>query len=87
MTKENELYPLIVESGLRAFYKDFQNVKIQDIVYRLTNWIPETIWVKDIGNPSASFNKLKENFDNGHLLLFFNNPFTKEVKPILDLEI
>lgn len=60
---------------------------MQDIIFRLTNWIPETISVKDIGNANASFGKLKENFDNGHLLIFFNNPVTGKVKPILGLEI
>lgn len=53
----------------------------------MSNWIPEIISVKDIGNAESSFLKLKENFDNGHLLIFFNNPLTQKIKPILKLEV
>ncbi len=76
-----------MENALKTFYGDVKPIKVQDIVFRISNWIPETIWVKDIGNASASFSKLKENFDNGHLLIFFNNPFTGKIKPILGLEV
>jgi hypothetical protein len=86
MTISCEKYPSILEAALDWVYQDRKNGKITNLIFRLTNWIPETLFVVDIGDALASFDKLKENFNNGYLMIFFDDPLTGALKPILGLE-
>lgn len=39
-------------------YGDCQKTTVSNLVYRLSNWIPEIIKITDIGNSLSSFDKL-----------------------------
>ena len=86
MTIHHEKYPSIIQSALDKIYLKEKNSKITNIIFRMTNWIPETLLVVDIGDALASFDKLQDNFKNGYLMIFFDDPHTGAIKPILGLE-
>ena len=86
MTIHHEKYPSILQTALDKIYLKKKNAKITNVIFRMTNWIPETLLVVDIGDALASFDKLQENFKNGYLMIFFDDPHTGAIKPILGLE-
>lgn len=82
-TIHQECYPEIIRKGLRAIFGEINRMRISTIIFRICNWIPETLSVMDVGDAITSYDKLKETFNNGNLLLFFNVPGIMKVKPIL----
>lgn len=55
------------------FYKNLEKVPVHFLAYRILGWIPETIQISDIGSPQSAFDKLKDNLNSGHLLLFYED--------------
>lgn len=56
------------------------------MIYRICNWIPEKMLVSDVGNEQVSYDKLKETFVAGNLLLFWEEAQTNLIRPILDFQ-
>ena len=55
-------------------------------MFRFIGWIPEIISVNDIGDPEMSFDKLKDNFNSGHLMLFYKDPESNIIFPIIEFK-
>lgn len=82
-TVSQECYPGIIKKAIRTIFGELSRIRITSIIFRLCHWIPETLSVMDVGDAFTSYDKLKETFNNGNLLLFFNVPGTSKIKPIL----
>lgn len=83
-TVNNEAYPVIIKRALKMAINDITKSRVTTLVFRICNWIPETLSVKDIGDAFSSYDKLKDTFTNGNLILFFNIPNSTMIKPILN---
>ena len=83
-TKNNELYPLLIEKALKNVYynKDVYNVLPNFLLYRMIGWIPEVLYFGDIGDCQQSYEKLKESFLSFSVMLSFD--YKGFVLPILE---
>lgn len=84
LTTRNEQYPLVLQTALQLLYPDLSKVCPTVLLFRLCNWIPEKMFVKDVGDVFTSFDKLRETFKAGNLILQWEELATGRVRPVLD---
>lgn len=84
LTTRNEQYPLVLQTALRLLYPDLSKICPTVLLFRLCNWIPEKMFVKDVGDVFTSFDKLRETFKAGNLILQWEELSTGRVRPVLD---
>lgn len=84
LTVRNEQYPHILINALKMVYPTLQKICPTVIMFRLCNWIPERMLVKDVGDVFTSYDKLKETFKMGNLILHWQESDTGKIRPVLD---
>lgn len=84
LTARNEQYPQILLSALKMIYPNIAKTCPTVIIFRMCNWIPERMYVKDVGDVFTSYDKLKETFKAGNLILHWQEFATGKIRPVLD---
>lgn len=84
-TLTGEVFPEVILLALSRLYPNVEKANISLILYRLLGWIPDKVIIGDTGSCEGSFEKLKQSFRAGNLLLFFQE--NELYKPVLDFVV
>jgi calpain-7 len=71
-TARNEFWPAIIEKAILKLY-NCRNLQIQSNpsceIFHLSGWIPEAIKFSEISDKMQLFTKIRQNFEDGNVLL------------------